>query len=347
MRRSLLAAFVIIGTALLAAGQTPVSPIDARLSTKAEDNHTSPPAANLPAPGPATSDYVLGPGDKLSIIVMDLQDDPIFTDQTFRVDISGDVSLPYAGRVRAAGLTTQQIEEEIVANLSKLIKAPQVVVNIAEYHSQPVSVLGAVNTAGEYQVLGQKKLLAALSLAGGFTEEVGNTVTITRELQWGRIPLPNAHDDPTGQFSIASVSVKNVLHATRPEENIQVMPEDVISVSKAEIVYVVGSVKQPGGFPMGQDETLSTLQVLSLAQGTTSTAALDKAQIIRLVPGSPTRTQLAINLKQLLQGRVADVPLQPGDILFVPNSKLKTAGLRTVDAIVNAATGAAIYGSRL
>ena len=137
-------------------------------------------------------------------------------------------------------------------------------------------------------------------MAGGFTEEVGNTVTITRELQWGRIPLPNAHDDPTGQFSIASVSVKNVLHATRPEENIQVMPEDVISVSKAEIVYVVGSVKQPGGFPMGQDETLSTLQVLSLAQGTTSTAALDKAQIIRLVPGSPTRTQLAINLKQLL-----------------------------------------------
>jgi polysaccharide export outer membrane protein len=184
-------------------------------------------------------------------------------------------------------------------------------------------------------------------LAGGFTEEVGNTVTITRELQWGRIPLPNAHDDPTGQFSIASVSVKNVLHATRPEENIQVMPEDVISVSKAEIVYVVGSVKQPGGFPMGQDETLSTLQVLSLAQGTTSTAALDKAQIIRLAPGSPTRTQLAINLKQLLQGRVADVPLQPGDILFVPNSKLKAAGERTVQAIVNAATGAVIYGSRL
>jgi polysaccharide export outer membrane protein len=184
-------------------------------------------------------------------------------------------------------------------------------------------------------------------LAGGFTEEVGNTVTITRELQWGRIPLPNAHDDPNGQFSIASVSVKNVLHAARPQENIQVMPEDVISVSKAEIVYVVGSVKLPGGFPMGQDETLSTLQVLSLAQGTTSTAALDKAQIIRLAPGSPTRTQLAINLKQLLQGRVADVPLQPGDILFVPNSKLKAAGERTVQAIVNAATGAVIYGSRL
>jgi polysaccharide export outer membrane protein len=125
------------------------------------------------------------------------------------------------------------------------------------------------------------------------------------------------------------------------------MAGDIISVSKAEIVYVVGSVKMPGGFPMGQDETLSTLQVLSLAQGTTPTAGLEKAQIIRLVPGSKARTQLAINLKQLLQGRVPDVQLQPGDILFVPNSKLRTAGQTTVQAIVNAATGAAIYGSRM
>ena len=98
----------------------------------------------------------------------------------------------------------------------------------------------------------------------------------------------------------------------------------------------------PGGFPMGQDETLSTLQVLSLAQGPEDTAALQKAEIIRLVPGSKARTELAINLKQLLDGRVADVPLQPGDILWVPSSALRKAGARTVQAIVNAATGALI-----
>jgi polysaccharide export outer membrane protein len=353
MRRLFLVILAIAGYALYAFGQIkPVSALDARVDVKAGSSATLPTAANVPALGATASgvpasDYVVGPGDKLSVIVMELQDDASFNEQAFTVNISGDVSLPYAGRVRAVGLTTHDIEREITTNLAKIIKDPQVVVNIAEYHSQPVSVLGAVNTGGEYQIQGQKRLLQALSLAGGFTEDVGNSITLTRDLQWGRIPLPNAHDDPTGQFSVASISVKDVLHSAKPEENIQMMAGDIISVSKAEIVYVVGSVKMPGGFPMGQDETLSTLQVLSLAQGTTPTAGLEKAQIIRLVPGSKARTQLAINLKQLLQGRVPDVQLQPGDILFVPNSKLRTAGQTTVQAIVNAATGAAIYGSRM
>ena len=122
------------------------------------------------------------------------------------------------------------------------------------------------------------------------------------------------------------------------------MPGDVISVSKAEIVYAVGSVTKPGGFPMGQDETLSALQVLSLAEGLTSTAASRSARIIRLVPGTKDHTTLAVDLKQLLEGNTADVPLQPGDILFVPNSKAKSITQRSLQAILNTASGLAIYG---
>ena len=344
MNRSLLVTFGVLGSALAGFGQVAVSPIDARLGAKAEVNPTPPPASNIPAPSPASSDYLLGPQDLISVIVTDLPDD--FTDKTFRIDMSGDLTVPYAGRLHAAGLTAQGLEQAITTALSKIIKQPDVTVGVAEFHSQSVSVLGEVNTAGEYQVQGQKKLLEAISLAGGFTENVGNTVTITRQLQWGRVPLPNAHDDPTNQFSLASVSVKSILHSNSPEQNIQVMPGDVISVSRAEIVYVVGSVNMPGGFPMGQDETLSTLQVLSLAQGPEITASLQKAKIIRLVAGSKTRTELPIDLKQLLAGRATDVPLQPGDILFVPDSSLKRAGARTVQAIVNAATGAAYIGTK-
>jgi polysaccharide export outer membrane protein len=331
MKRSLLVAFTALGSALLGAGQEPVSPVDARVG-----------AANSPASSAASSDYLLGPQDLISVIVTDLEED--FTDKTFRIDMSGDVTIPYAGRLHAAGLTTQGLEQAIEVSLAKIIKEPSVVVGVAEFHSQAVSVLGEVNTAGQYQVQGQKKLLEAISLAGGFSEDVGNTVTITRDLKWGRVPLPNAHDDGTGQFSIASLSVKNILHASSPEQNIQVMPGDVISVSKAEIVYVVGSVAKPGGFPMGQDETLSALQVISLAEGLTSTAATQNAKIIRLAQGSKARTELAVNLKQLLAGHAADVPLQPGDILFVPNSKGKTAAYRSLQAIVNTVSGMAVYG---
>ena len=332
MKHLLLKAALVFGAALACAAQEP-----------GPANTAAGAVSSAPTPQ-ATSDYILGPGDVISLIVTDLPDD--FTDKTFRIDMSGDLTIPYAGRVHAAGLTTQGLEQNIRPVFAKIIKEPDVTVGVAEFHSQPVSVLGEVTNAGEYQVQGQKKLLEAISMAGGFSEYVGNTVTITRELQWGRVPLPNAHDDPTGQFSLASVSVKSILHSASPEQNIQVMPGDVITVSKAEVVYVVGSVYTPGAFPLGQDETLSTLQVLSLAQGPEHTADLPGAKIIRLIPGTKSRTELPINLKDLLKGRTSDVALQSGDILFVPDSRLKNAGARTIQAIVNAATGAAYIGTR-
>jgi polysaccharide biosynthesis/export protein len=334
----MLAAITRVGSAQVGSA----APLPPAATARADGNRTSPPPGDSSSGPAASSDYMLGPGDLISVFVGELEDE--FTDKSFRIDMSGDVTLPYAGRIHAAGLTADGLGQQVVARLKKIIKDPDAVVGVVEFHSQPVSVLGEVNTAGQYQVQGQKKLLEAISMAGGFTADVGNTVTVTRSLQWGRVPLPNAHDDPTGQFSIASVSVKNILHSKSPEQNIQLMPGDVISVARAEIVYAVGSVTKPGGFPMSQDETLSALQVIALAEGLTSTAALQSAKIIRLVPETKTRTMLAVNLKQLLEGSAADVPLQPGDILFVPNSKAKTVTYRSLQAIANAVTGMAIYG---
>src|ERR1700733_5569767 len=252
MRWLLLLAFTVLGSARVGSGQEHVSPIDTRVATKAEVNHTSPMTANLPPAGPATSDYVLGPGDHISIIVLELEDD--FSEKTFRIDMSGDVSLPYVGRLHAAGLTTQAPEKEIATTLSKIIKEPDVTIGIAEFASQPVSVLGEVNQAGQYQVQGAKKLLEALSMAQGFTEFGGNTITITRDLKWGPIPLPNAHDDASGQFSIASLNVKGLLKPSDPSQNIPLMPDDIVAVSRSEVVYAVGSVNLPGGFELGQNE---------------------------------------------------------------------------------------------
>jgi polysaccharide export outer membrane protein len=130
-------------------------------------------------------------------------------------------------------------------------------------------------------------------------------------------------------------------------ENISIMPGDTIFVPKADLIYVVGSVTKPGGFPIGEKETLSALQVVSLAQGLQKTAAANKAKILRVVPGSQSRTEIAVNIKLLMAGKTSDIPLQADDILFIPNSGAKSAGLRTVDAIVNAASGLAIYGSKL
>ena len=88
--------------------------------------------------------------------------------------------------------------------------------------------------------------------------------------------------------------------------------------------------------------------MVSLAGGVERTAATDKAKILRLVPGSTSnRTEINIDIKRLMAGKLPDIALQPNDILFIPNSGAKSAGFRTIEAIVTAATGLAIYGARL
>jgi polysaccharide export outer membrane protein len=288
-----------------------------------------------PSPPSSAPNYVLGPGDQLSLVVENLSDS--FTDQTFRISLGGDINLPLVGRLHAAGLTIDEFEGQIEQRLTRYVKDPEVIVTVTEFNSQPISVLGAVNNAGVKQVAGHKTLFEVLSLAGGLRPDAGSSIKITRNLSQGAIPLPNATTDPTGQFSVASVSVGAILNATDPAQNIVILPGDIISVSKADVIYAVGSVTRPGGFPLNQNESLSALQVLSLAGGLTVTAALDRAQILRSAPGSPKPTEIAVNLKQIMAGKAPDIPLQPNDVLFVPNSATKNVTYKALDALMLAA----------
>jgi polysaccharide export outer membrane protein len=291
----------------------------------------------------APSSYILGPDDQITLFVSDIEE---ISNKPMRIDMRGNLTLPLAGRVPAAGLTAGQLEDAIETRLRKFLKDPEVVVSITDFRSQPVSVLGAVTTPGVHQLEGHKTLFQVLSLAGGLRLDAGNTVKITRQLKWGEIPLANAKNDPTGEFSVASVSSKSIVDGTKPSENITIKPDDVISVPKADLVYCIGSVHKPGGFVLGQDESLSTLQVLSLAEGIERTAAPQKAKIMRVVPGSSTRTEIAVNLKQLMAGKAPDLPLRSDDILFVPNSAAKSMAARTAEAAIQIGTGVAIYGRR-
>lgn len=289
---------------------------------------------NLPA------NYVLGPNDQFSLAVDQLQDN--FTDKTFRIDGQGDVTLPLIGRAHAGGLTASQFEDVLKAQFSSILKAPDIVVTVTEFASQPVSVQGALNTPGVHQLSGRKTLFEMLALCEGLRPDAGTTITVTRDLKWGAIPLPGATLSSTGEFSVATVRVKNVMKAT--SENLVMMPGDTVFVPKADIVYAVGSVGKPGGFPIGENDALSALQVVSLSEGLLKTAAAEKAMILRMPAGGGPRQEIPINLKLLMTGRSTDVALQPDDILFVPNSSAKTVAYRSLEAIVTAATGLAIYG---
>lgn len=277
----------------------------------------------------------------MTILVVHLESD--FTDRTFAITGTGDLTVPHVGAIRAAGLTVSGLEAALRSRLSPILKDPQVAVGISGYRSQPISVLGALNNPGMRQIDAGRSLFDALSLAGGLRSDAGFLIHITRSAKCGPIPLPAARTDASGKSSSAAVRVKDILSGEHPELNIPIYPGDQISVPKAEVVYAVGSVHKPGGFLLNEHESLSALQVLSLSEGPQRTADLRRAKILRPVSGSTARTEITVDLKDLMSGKGNDIPLAAGDILFIPNSGKKSAGYRTLDAATGLAGAALIY----
>jgi polysaccharide export outer membrane protein len=315
--------------------QSSAIPVESQPSDAPTPMVATPVVPNPTAPRHSDND-ALGPGDQLLIRAIDIEEidnKPVF------IDRRGNINLPVVGQLQAAGLTPDQLEDALKLRLTRVLRRPpDVSVSVTEVHSKGVSVLGAVAAPGVHQLQGEKTLFEVLSLAGGLRADAGYTVIITRQVKWGTIPLPTAAPDSSGQFSVASVTVRSIMAGTNPAENISIKPNDVISVPRADIIYVIGAVKRAGGFALNDNGTRSSLQILSLAEGLEKTAAPARARIMRGIPGSNARDEIPIDLKKILAGKSADVPLRADDILFVPTSGTKTAAYRTIDILTAGAT---------
>jgi polysaccharide export outer membrane protein len=281
---------------------------------------------------PAAAGYRLGPSDEVTIRVLDLTDE--IGDAPFRLDQNGEIALPLVGRLQVGGFTTDQLQVELAKRFRKYLLDPQVTVAISTYRSEPVSVLGAVNTPGVLQVEDGKTLFAVLSLAGGLTNEAGAIIKITRRKEQGPIPLAGAELDSSGDFMVAQVSVKSIMGAHDPTQNIVVRPFDIVTVPTGEVVYVVGCVKTPGGFVLGGREQLSVLQAIALAQGLAPGAAAKKARILRGVDGATAKMEVPVNVKAILEGKTPDLALGPNDVLFIPSgADLRSGAWKAVDVV--------------
>jgi polysaccharide biosynthesis/export protein len=293
---------------------------------------------------PQTSDkpamYVLGPNDQIKVWVLGVEE---IGDKPIRIDPNGEVDLPLIGQVHAAGFTTDQLKNELTQRYSKELLKPQVSVELMEYGSQPVSIMGAVNKPGVHQLEGHKTLVEVISLGEGLRQDAGPRVNISRQIQYGPIPLPTAKPDPTGKYSVADVGVKDLLAGTHPAENIVVLPNDVITVPVAEQIFVIGEVKKAGEITMKGDG-VTVLQALSSAEGFGPAPAPQNAKIIRIVPGTGERKEIPVDLKKMLAGTSEDIAMRPNDILVVPPSNPKKLATRVLEAAIQAATGFAMYG---
>jgi polysaccharide biosynthesis/export protein len=261
-------------------------------------------------------------GDLLNISVFGVPDYA----QDVRVDATGQVALPFIGEVKLAGLSLGDAEALLTNRLKeeRVFKDPQVTIMQKEYGSQDVTVLGEVQKPGLYPLVGKRTLFDAMSAAGGITAKAGNTAVIThRDRPQDPETIPLAYD--AGGL---------------PKSNIPVTAGDTVVVSKAGIVYVVGDVRVPTGVLL-ENPNLTVLKAIAMAQGVNPTASENKSRIIRNTPQG--QQEIPVELKKILSAKAPDLPLQPDDVLFIPTSAAKSAFRRGTEAMVQAATGVAIY----
>jgi polysaccharide export outer membrane protein len=181
-------------------------------------------------------------------------------------------------------------------------------------------------------------------MAGGLGKRssapAGRTLLITRKGGLGEIHLVEGMHRVTSDK--LEIDLNKLLYSRDDALNIEVKPLDIISVSKAEIVYVVGEVKKPGGFVLEDRERVTVLQALAMAEGVTGNAARSAARIIRN-SADGSRIEIPLDLSKILKGRSLDPQLAANDILFVPTSTGKAAAKRGAEAAIGTISGILIY----
>lgn len=245
-----------------------------------------------------------------------------------RVAPDGTVTLPMIGEINLSGMDEQTAAHAIEAALLKkrMLLHPLVSVLVTAYAGQDVSVLGEVNRPGIYPYTYHHRLLDLISAAQGLSPNAGRLVNVFHANE-SKTPHPVVLD-PSGTDTTA-------------EHNPELLPGDTVQVSRAGLVYVVGDVIRPGGFPVDPVQGLTIVQALSLAWGPSQNAAVTHAVLIREQKGG--RTMVALNLKRMLRGQDPDQPIQDRDILFVPDSFGKNLANRTMESAIQSAIGVSIY----
>jgi polysaccharide biosynthesis/export protein len=279
--------------------------------------------ANLPA-------LRIGPNDLLAVAVYDSLE---FT-RTLRVGPDGMIRLPMLRqRIKAEKLLPAELEAAIATALSaeQLLVDPVVTVTIAEYHSRPISVAGAVRNPVTFQAAGPVTLLDAITRAGGLSPEAGPEILVSRT-QTG--------EDGQAAALVQRIPVKSLIDSADPEMNLKLAGGEEIRVPDVGKIYVVGTVRKPGAFPVQSGSETTLLQMLALAEGLAPFAS-KQAYIYRQDPTTGTKNEIPIPLAKILGRKAGDVPLQPSDILYIPDNQGRRLTVGAIEKITGFGTATA------
>ena len=284
-------------------------------------------------------DYVIGPGDVLSVRIF--QQPELGGD--VRVSAQGYIRLLFVEEpIKAEGLNEWELAQVIREKLTTILRDPQVSVRVMQAQRDMVYILGAVQRPGSVAWSPGTRLLNLVAAAGGLGDRAGYVAHILRGSVWsgnGQRENQSNEAELTLTSVLETVNIRQMLQG-RVELNKPIYPGDIVSVPEADRVFVGGNVNTPGAFTLQGELTLS--QALTLAGGL-KPASKRKVTIIRQEAGKGGLTEITVDLGEVEKDQSKDVALQANDIVFVPDSKGKRAFYSGLEATVRTLTGVIIW----
>ena len=261
--------------------------------------------ANLPA-------LQLHAGDLVAVSVYDAPE----RTRTVRVDPDGTIRLPLlAEGVKAAGHMPAELESALVEALKsgEILVDPVVKITVVEYHSRPISVMGAVRKPVTFQSDGSMTLLDALARAEGLTDEAGPEIIVTQN------------------DIVQHIAVKRLIDEADPAVNLRLLGNEEVRVPVAGKIFVLGNIHKPGGFSVRDPADKTVLKMVALSEGLMPFSQ-KTAYIVRRREGE-TPQEIPIELAKIMERKSPDVPLEVGDILYVPDNKSRRNTMNIVDRL--------------
>jgi polysaccharide export outer membrane protein len=285
---------------------TPASPVIEKVQVSAEQAPPDPPPASL--------DYQVGIGDILGISVYARPDlsTTVFglssgAVKGSRVDGNGNIHLPLVGAVKAAGLTVSAIRDNVEAGLRKYVQEPSVVVEVADYRSKPLYLMGQFRTPGVYYMDRPMTFMQGVTLGNGFDA--------TANLRGVRLLRDK---------KIAPVDIYSLILDGRIEQNVWLRPGDTLFIpdNRTQNVFVFGAVTKPGPIPMAQGR-MHLLEALAVAAPPSVGSDIENVRIIRSLT-TTSGELLVVDVAKIRRGETLPLQLMDGDVVFVPKNLFGT-----------------------
>lgn len=286
-------------------------------------------AAGLQVTGnssPKDDRYRIGPGDIIDVTVFGK---PQFSRQGVKIDARGMMRMPLVKQeIMAACHTEDELASDITQLLKEYIREPEVIVQIKEYLAEPVAVIGSVHNPSRFQLQRRVRLLEILTLVNGPADSAGRTIQVVHQGS----PVNCSSATAATESMADQVDYYQLSETLRGDEkaNPYVRAGDVVSIAKADEVYVIGNVVKPASIAL--NEPLTVTRAIAMAGGTLPDSKRSEIRIVRQAPGSTQKQEIVVNLDAINRRQSEDVVMMANDIIEVPTS----AGKRFLRSLLGA-----------